>query len=733
MEDSSYIVIPTWKDGVWTETSFKTRDDFRDFVLGLFKEPGKYEFDETVRLFNEQANIFRERGFYCEHNRGTEEFNEYWDTHKNRCRKGVIFINKKKTWFLPRDYYMWINFLQIYDKMKGVFDFPQVWDVQYHMALYNLLAELHYMHSNILKKRQIASSYYHTAKIVNIVWFEEGAVAKMIAADKDKVNENGSWRYLNEYRDFLNKHTAWYRPWNPGGVGTWEQKVETTEGNRKVTSGLKSSVINGTTDKDPTKPVGGGAKIIFHEEWGIAPKGDKTYIYARQAMRAGLITTGIFIGAGSVGELDKCDPMKEFTYHPEENGFYAVETNLLDEKGTIGKSGLFIPEQWSMPPYIDEFGNSLVEQALEALNAEFEQMKKNLSPELYQLEVSQRPRNIAEAFAHRTVSKFPLNLVSAQKRRIDDKTYPMEFVDLERDGNGKVIIKQTNKLPISDFPISKKTEDKTGVIVMYERPIDNPEFHTYYASIDPVRVGKSITSVSLVSIQIYKNDIEVTRIQHGEAKTFIEGGKLVAEWCGRFDDPTKNHERCELLIELYNAWTVVENNVTNFIQHMIERHKQKYLVPADQMFFNKDLPSSGNVYQKYGWTNNGRIFTDHFLNYAVDFCKDELQHETKDDGTIVRTTYGIERIPSIMLLKEMEAYQDGVNVDRLVSWSALVAFSKMQRANRGFKKRVENLDEDSKKKNKELYSHKPMPFKNIGGSGTPESQKFVRNAFKNIK
>ena len=45
--------------------------------------------------------------------------------------------------------------------------------------------------------------------------------------------------------------------------------------------------------------------------------------------------------------------------NPTANDIYAVETNLMDDKGTIGMAGLFIPEQWSMPPYIDKYGNSL--------------------------------------------------------------------------------------------------------------------------------------------------------------------------------------------------------------------------------------------------------------------------------------------------------------------------------------------------------------------------------------
>ena len=34
-------------------------------------------------------------------------------------------------------------------------------------------------------------------------------------------------------------------------------------------------------------------------------------------------------------------------------------------------------------------------------------------------------------------------------------------------------------------------EDKTGSIIVWERPIKNPDFGTYYASIDPVSEGKT--------------------------------------------------------------------------------------------------------------------------------------------------------------------------------------------------------------------------------------------------
>ena len=184
-----HIEIPTYDNGVWTETVYDDLQEFRNFVLSCFKEPGKYELDETSFLFNEQATLFHEQGrVYNMAPYRSKDFIKYWDLEKKKNRNGVIFKNNGKVWYLPRDYYMWINFLPIYDKIKKKFDFPLVWDVQIHLALYECLAELHYKHAAIVKKRQIASSYFHCAKLINRIWFDEGVILKMGASLKDYIN-----------------------------------------------------------------------------------------------------------------------------------------------------------------------------------------------------------------------------------------------------------------------------------------------------------------------------------------------------------------------------------------------------------------------------------------------------------------------------------------------------------------------------------------------------------------
>jgi hypothetical protein len=473
--------------------------------------------------------------------------------------------------------------------------------------------------------------------------------------------------------------------------------------------------------------------LFFHEEAGIAPKMNKTLEYLLPALKSGMVYTGMSIVAGSVGELSAADPLKDIIFKPNTKDVLAVKTNLLDEKGTIGECGLFIPEQWSMPPFIDQYGNSLVEEALAAILQERIELKKELTPSDYQLRVSQHPTNIKEAFAYREESPFPQHLITKQIERIQNGEYFLENVDLLRGMDGKVQISPSNKVPITDFPINPSMVDKSGIIVMHERPPDKPKFGTYYASLDPIAAGKTTASNSLASLYIYKNAVEVTFIKEdGTIEHRIEPDKLVCWWTGRFDDIKKTHERIEMMLELYNAWCIVENNVTAFIQYMQEKNKQRYLVPKNQLVFLKDLGANVNVYQDYGWRNVGRLFKDNILPYGIQFLSEELDHEVKPDGTIVKTYYGIERIPDIMLLREMQNYQEGKNFDRLIAYSALASFIIVQSANRGVVKQKkyekENLENIKKSSNLNIN-----PFNSIGSKGKKGTGMSKKMSFKNIR
>src|SRR5437868_10169719 len=131
-EVAPFIEIPTYDypSSSWTSTVFYTREEFREFALTLFKEPGKYEFDECSTMFIEQARRFDTDGFYCNAPFRSKDFTTYWETEKSKCRTGVIFKNGNKTWYLTRQYYMWLNFLPIFDKEQAKVRFPDVRDAQ---------------------------------------------------------------------------------------------------------------------------------------------------------------------------------------------------------------------------------------------------------------------------------------------------------------------------------------------------------------------------------------------------------------------------------------------------------------------------------------------------------------------------------------------------------------------------------------------------------------------------
>jgi hypothetical protein len=727
--------IPTYTvdTGKWTHTKFEDKDAFIIFLKDLFKEPGQYDFDETSYMFNEHSRRWLKEGIYCRDPFRSKGYVKYWDTEKEKCRRGVIFKNGDKTWYLPREYYMWLNFLRIYDKILKKFRFPSIWDVQYHMALYEILAELHGLHAMIVKKRQIASSYYHVAKLICELWFEEGSTLKIGASESRHIDMDGSWVFVEEYRDFLNAETAWYRNMDPGKVKNWQQRIKTTAGGRDKYIGNKSRLIGLSFEQSPTKGVGGACRYFFYEEAGVAPTMDKSFIYMLSALEAGEISTGMFIGAGSVGELKDCDPLKEFVQNPVANDIYPVETNLIDDKGTVGLSGLFIPEKWGMPPYIDNFGNSDTVGALAAIDKKSEDWTKRLRPDIYQLRISQRPRNLAEAFAYREESKFPLHLIASQKRDIEERGYPYELIELSENDKGEIKAKKTTKAPIMSFPVDKKLEDKSGSIVVWERPDKGAEWGTYYGSIDPVSEGKTITSESLCSIYIYKTPVEVTRVTDHGVENFIEGDKIVAAWCGRFDDLNKTHDRLRLIIEWYNAWTLVENNISLFIQYMIAERKQKYLVLKNQVVFLKEVQANKSVFQEYGWRNTGRLFKDHLINYLIEWLNEVVEEEVNDEGVITKKYYGIRRIPDLMAMKEMEAYREGVNVDRLVTLASLVAFAKIQQANRGYSKRVENESSQNLEKSPDLYKLKSTPFSRMGRSNKTGLNKKRRGGYKNLR
>ena len=63
---TNIYTIPTYDNGVWTTTIFNTKEEYRDFVISIFKETGPdegYNFDDTSFLFNSEGRNFQKNGY----------------------------------------------------------------------------------------------------------------------------------------------------------------------------------------------------------------------------------------------------------------------------------------------------------------------------------------------------------------------------------------------------------------------------------------------------------------------------------------------------------------------------------------------------------------------------------------------------------------------------------------------------------------------------------------------
>ena len=449
----------------------------------------------------------------------------------------------------------------------------------------------------------------------------------------------------------------------------------------------------------------------------------------------GAITTGMFMASGSVGELDYCEDLKRIAFKPSKYNVLPLK-NIFEENPEIPEICFFVPEYWSMPPFIDEEGNSKVEEAKKWCINEREDLKESKSPEEYRMYISQHPFNMPEAFAWREESIFPQAKLIRQQERLlidSDKCTPVE---LQSSGESSSIIHRiSDKSYIKKFPLGDK-DNKEGCIQVWEFPPASPKWLTYFAGVDPVATDKTTTSPSLFSIYIFKNLVETTSLEDGKTKIKLDGYCPVAAYTGRYDEMKKNNEIGENLIRWYNALAAVEANVPSFINHMQQKGLQYHLAAKDQLSFISELRTNKDVYSPYGFKTNETIRT-YFIDIVFEYLNEVLgEIKTSDGSKIVKTIYGVERIKDYALLEELKLYHNKLNVDRFIAFAAGLALMKSFRK---YGLGVSKIDESNKGEDyivKEQSQYGSF-FKHYGNILYTEEGKQVikpnRTFFKNFK
>lgn len=669
------LSIPTYDSttGEYGRREFSDVSEKLEFINSIYRLPGECKLDARFQIARMQAEKFDRSGVYTDAFEGTYDFYNYWDTQKDFCLNGLIIDDE---FYVTEDYYWYLNFIKIPDKVKNDFAFPRIQDLDYwtFICIQRSICQDEFL--GIVKARQTGFSLKFLARMLRRVWFERQYMGKVAAFD-DKYVDAAWQEILTPYRAHLNEHTAWYRAFEPSDKHkNWKQgyKVNTKDG-RDVFKGNLSTLKGVTTKVKASAVVSGTTSEVLYDEAGVSLNVDKVMQLIKPALKFGDILTGNAWVLGAAGEMKEAEKLATIIYNPRANNISQFPNIWSGKPDQM--VGMFVPYYYSYGSCIDQWGNSLIELAKQKYQEELV-AAESLSFKEAALFKAQYPATLEDAFSVQEENIFD---VEAAKRQYDylEQTYSSVCVELYDDATKPTGVSHRflrNAPLVTDFPIKKGNNDYSGALVVDEFPPLSPPPGLYYVVVDPIRPVQTDTSYSLHSIYVYK-------ARHRIESEFSED-RMVAWYCGRHRNPEKTYKLTMDVIRWYNARAAIESDQASCIEYMIGKKMQKHLMKRSDMPILKDWVPSSQIHEEYGFrTGSGNsAIREHFFSLIIEYCREEIGTVFDDVTGEPRTVYGIERIRDKMLLVEMMKYRKGVNVDRLIAFGAALMVA-ASNANRG--------------------------------------------------
>jgi hypothetical protein len=655
----------------WGYKVFSDKKEKLDWVVTKTKLPGEYGYDERVEVLYAQATKFDEEGEYTSAVEGTIEYIQYWDRQKELCHIGILIDDD---YYIPGDYYWYLNFIQIPDKVKGDFAFPRFQDLDSWTFLCMETAILSNKYMSVLKARQTGFTLKFCARMLKRVWFEEGFAGKYATFDQKYIES--AWKEILEpYRNHLNTYTGWTREFQlQDEQFKWKQGVKININGRNVRIGNLSTLRAMTTQAKASAVVSGKTDEVIYDEAGVSLNLGKVIELIEPALKFGNIRTGNFWIVGAAGEMKESEALQRVHYAPRAHNcleFPNVWSGTPQEM-----TGMFVPYYYSYGDCIDLWGNSDIERAKIEFEKEAEE-KKQKSFMDYALFKAQYPSTPEDAFSIQEENIFPIEKIQPHYERIL-KTYRETVVTLKEDPSQPTGVSHEfgSKSPVvKDWPIKADT-DRRGALVVDEFPAQDPPFGLYYVTVDPIRPVKTSTSESLQSVHVYKS-------AHKIDQEFTED-KLVAWYTGRHDDPYATYEITKKIIRRWNARTAIESDQASCIEWMIKEKMQKYLMKRSDIPILKDWVPTSKIHEEYGFrTGSGNTTVkEHLFGLIIEYCNEVIATEFDEQGN-AHEIYGVSRIKDVMLLKELLSFNPRKgNYDRIISFAAALMVARTN-TNRG--------------------------------------------------
>lgn len=619
--------------------------------------------------FRQAAIFFKEHGAYTLAPPGTTDYIKYWDEETNRCLYGYVApdgdaISGYNYFYLNYSPIMKLSEVEYTDRYgnkrtrrERILEFPNFWDYDYYYFNAIEEAETEGKHLVVLKSRQRGYSFKGASMLVRNYELIPGSKSFAVASEQKFLIGDGLLTKAWQIMDFIDKNTAWSKQ---RLTSTRMERVAgfkiTDEFGKQTEQGYLSSITGITLKNDPERLRGTRGKLVLFEEGGKFPNLETAWRVEQPAVETDDgVAFGLLIAFGTGGtEGGAFDGLKNLFYKPEAFNCLAFP-NIWDDGQEQTKCGFFVPSWSNMEStddngkqkFMDQYGNSIKEKAIEELIAQRNKVKDGgASQTSIDRFISERPLKPQEAVLELGKNIFPRQLLMNQLTRIrtNDKLRNMKHVvDLAWDGEGQVKATEKKSGDITTYHL-KKDDKPHGSIVIWEYPIKDPPFGLYIGGCDPYDHDESFTN-SLGSTFIFK------RVKAGEAWNDV----IVAEYSGRPDTAEEYYENVRKLLIFYNARLLFENERKGIYPYFTNKHCDYLLADQPDKIISEVFKDS-KVQRRKGchMTKSIRAYGEGLI---LEWLMDEFEPGHPN----------IERIYSEPLIEEL-IENDGVkNVDRVIA------------------------------------------------------------------
>lgn len=454
--------------------------------------------------FRQAAIFFKEHGTYTLAPPGTTDYIKYWDEETNRCLYGYVApdgdaISGYNYFYLNYSPIMKLSEVEYTDRYgnkrtrrERILEFPNFWDYDYYYFNAIEEAETEGKHLVVLKSRQRGYSFKGASMLVRNYELIPGSKSFAVASEQKFLIGDGLLTKAWQIMDFIDKNTAWSKQ---RLTSTRMERVAgfkiTDEFGKQTEQGYLSSITGITLKNDPERLRGTRGKLVLFEEGGKFPNLETAWRVEQPAVETDDgVAFGLLIAFGTGGtEGGAFDGLKNLFYKPEAFNCLAFP-NIWDDGQEQTKCGFFVPswsnmestDQNGKQKFMDQYGNSIKEKAIEELIAQRNKVKDGgASQTSIDRFISERPLKPQEAVLELGKNIFPRQLLMNQLTRIrtNEKLRNMKHVvDLAWDGEGQVKATEKKSGDITTYHL-KKDDKPHGSIVIWEYPIKDPPFGLY--------------------------------------------------------------------------------------------------------------------------------------------------------------------------------------------------------------------------------------------------------------